>query len=549
MQSCVSGASESPNRAVFWAQFVADASDLSVRRPITAPGAAAAGARRCWINPIDRYSLTTPSRPPRPKLGDFAKPKPSCRKQICSRRKARWFSHDDGPISSRISLNRSCACAKATAGNSLERSDRRRDGRGDRVAAGDGVCDQFRAGAHAAAWALHRDHRRIPGLRCLAAAGCHRRAHRRVHAHPLRDRRKRHGYEGLAVATVMAGLILIIMGVAQLGSMIKFIPYPVTTGFTAGIARDHLQLADEGLLRPAHGQPAAGVSSVKWQDYFRAFRAARRQLVLRRRLQWAAWPGDRAAAKFAPRIPGAIVAVDPCRGGCRASSPGRQAQVGRARRSRRSARSSAESRRRCPTPHSCDIVHSVHVRQDVRELIPEATTIALLAAIESLLCCVVADGMIGGRHKSNVELIAQGMGNIGSILFGGIPATGAIARTAANVKSGGRTPLAGMIHSVFVLLCMLALAPLAAKIPMADLRFGPGRGRVEHEREGSFHAPVPRSAFGHRRPAHDFRIDRAGGSHLAVGIGMVLAAMLFMKRMSEVTNVGALTRGDRRTRQ
>src|SRR5438046_8551639 len=91
---------------------------------------------------------------------------------------------------------------------------------------------------------------------------------------------------------------------------------------------------------------------------------------------------------------------------------------------------------------------------------------AMLASIESLLCCVVADGMIGGRHKSNVELIAQGIGNIGSILFGGIPATGAIARTAANIKSGGRTPVAGIIHAVFVLSCMLALAPLAVKIPM-----------------------------------------------------------------------------------
>src|SRR5690606_31396097 len=100
----------------------------------------------------------------------------------------------------------------------------------------------------------------------------------------------------------------------------------------------------------------------------------------------------------------------------------------------------------------------------MRELIPEATTIALLAAVESLLCCVVADGMIGGRHKSNLELTAQGIANIGSVAFGGIPATGAIARTAVNIKTGGRTPVAGVIHSVLVLLCMLALAPLAAAI-------------------------------------------------------------------------------------
>src|SRR5690606_25605383 len=102
----------------------------------------------------------------------------------------------------------------------------------------------------------------------------------------------------------------------------------------------------------------------------------------------------------------------------------------------------------------------------MQALIPEATTIALLASIESLLCCVVADGMIGGRHKSNVELVAQGVANIASVGFGGIAATGAIARTAVNVKSGGRTPLAGIVHSVFILLCMLLLAPMASRIPM-----------------------------------------------------------------------------------
>src|SRR5205085_1522206 len=105
----------------------------------------------------------------------------------------------------------------------------------------------------------------------------------------------------------------------------------------------------------------------------------------------------------------------------------------------------------------------------VKQLIPDATTIALLAAIESLLCAVVADGMIGGRHKSNCELVAQGIANIGSICFGGIPATGAIARTAANVKACGRTPVAGMIHALTVLLFMLLLAPSAKQIPLAAL--------------------------------------------------------------------------------
>src|SRR5436309_1221158 len=119
--------------------------------------------------------------------------------------------------------------------------------------------------------------------------------------------------------------------------------------------------------------------------------------------------------------------------------------------------------RELPKPHVESLWNAIKT-QPIRQLIPEATTIAMLAAIESLLCCVVADGMIGGRHKSNCELVAQGLGNIASILFGGIPATGAIARTAANIKAGGKTPLAGMVHALFVLACMLLLAPLASPI-------------------------------------------------------------------------------------
>jgi len=153
---------------------------------------------------------------------------------------------------------------------------------------------------------------------------------------------------------------------------------------------------------------------------------------------------------------------------------------------------------------------------------------------------VVADGMIGGRHRSNVELCAQGIGNIASICFGGIPATGAIARTAANVKSGGRTPVAGMIHAIFVLLCMLLLAPLAAKIPMpvfASVLVVVAWNMSERDHfTHLFKAPRSDVAV----LLTTFGLTVLTDLTIAVGVGMVLAAMLFMKRMIEVTNVGAL---------
>ncbi|MEI6732285.1 MAG: SulP family inorganic anion transporter, partial [archaeon] len=175
-----------------------------------------------------------------------------------------------------------------------------------------------------------------------------------------------------------------------------------------------------------------------------------------------------------------------------------------------------------------------------RELVPSAGTIALLAAIESLLCCVVADGMIGGRHKSNCELVAQGTANIFSIFFGGIPATGAIARTAANIKSGGRTPLAGMIHAVVLLFFMLLLAPYLGKIPLAV--FASVLVMVAWNMSERDHF---RNLF--KAPKSDivvllltFGLTVFVDLTVAVGIGLVMASFLFMKRMSEVTNIGVI---------
>ncbi len=178
----------------------------------------------------------------------------------------------------------------------------------------------------------------------------------------------------------------------------------------------------------------------------------------------------------------------------------------------------------------------------VKELIPSATTIAILAAIESLLSAVVADGMTGFRHKADCELVAQGIANIGSILFGGIPATGAIARTTANIKSGGRTPLAGMIHAATLLIIMVAAAPLASQIPLATLAailvvVAWNMAEIDHFRSI---LRAPRSDIAVLLTT--FGLTVFADLTVAVGFGMVLASLLFMKRMADVSNISAITR-------
>ena len=338
-----------------------------------------------------------------------------------------------------------------------------------------------------------------------------------------------YGYDGLALATLMAGVILIILGLAKFGAMIKFIPYPVTTGFTTGIAviiasgqvKDFLGLSIEKV--PTH-------FIEQWGAYYYAvaerginFHAAGMALggviliaVLR---------------KLAPRVPAYIVVV--------VLATLLVALLGW---DRGQGVETIESRfggipQKLPEPGLPKIDWSL---ERIRALIPGATTIALLAGIESLLSAVVADGMIGGRHKSNCELVAQGVANIGSVFFGGIPATGAIARTAANIKSGGRTPLAGIIHALTVLAFMLLLAPLAKKIPLAILAsvlvvVAWGMSERDHFKH-LFRAPRSDIAV----LLTTFGLTVFADLTIAVGVGMVLASMLFMRRMSEVTGVGAI---------
>ena len=328
----------------------------------------------------------------------------------------------------------------------------------------------------------------------------------------------RNGMEGLAAATILAGLMLILMGVLRMGSMIKYIPYTITTGFTAGIAvtiligqlKDFLGLTFQnapietmeklsevfaciGTLNPA----AVGVGClalailILWPKFFKTVPASLVAVVVT------------AAAVKLPGLPvntiGDLYTIS--------SAP--------------------------PTFHmpavSLDTVSAV---------LPDAFTIAILAAIESLLSCVVADEMIGARHNSNMELVAQGVGNAASALFGGIPATGAIARTAANIKNGGRTPVAGMVHAVVLLLVLVLLMPYAALIPMpciAAILF-----QVAYNMSGwrTVVKVVKRS------PKSDvavlvvtFLLTVIFDLVVAIMVGLSLACLLFMKRMADVAVV------------
>lgn len=347
-----------------------------------------------------------------------------------------------------------------------------------------------------------------------------------------------HGYDGLCIATILAGIMLIIMGLAKLGSMIKFIPYPVTTGFTSGIAVIIFSSQMKDLLGLTMKAPASDFID-KWVDYIHA-------IVSHGINPIAAGIGIGGIVviglcrRFVPKIPGPIVVVVLSGLAVAMFHLDDKSFVGDHAISTIGTQFGGLPRQ---VPHFQHGFLSSVSYDKVRELLSPAATIAMLAAIESLLCCVVADGMIGSRHRSNVELVGQGIANIGSIFFGGIPATGAIARTAANVKSGARTPLAGIIHAVCVLICMLAFAPLAAKIPMAA--FASILVVVAWNMSEKDHFVHLFSA-----PRSDivvllitFGLTVLVDLTVAVGFGMVLAAFLFMKRMSEVTNVGTM-RGD-----
>ncbi len=332
----------------------------------------------------------------------------------------------------------------------------------------------------------------------------------------------KHGYSGLATATMMAGVIVIIMGLAGFGAMIKFIPYPVTTGFTSGIAViiASSQVKDLLGLRMG-GVPAEFIE--KWRSYAEhattwdpttlAVGAGSLALLI-------------VIRKIAPRIPWGIVAV--IAGSLVVYLLHLPVETIGSR--------FGAIPRTLPVPHLPPISFDL-----ARQLVPEATTIAILAAIESLLSAVVADGMTGGRHKADCELVAQGIANIGSVVFGGIPATGAIARTTANIKSGGQTPIAGIIHAITLLGVMALLAPLAGAIPLATLAavllmVAWNMSEIDHFR---YLLKAPKADIVVLLTT--FGLTVFTDLTVAVGVGMVLASLLFMKRMATVSIISAIT--------
>ena len=327
-----------------------------------------------------------------------------------------------------------------------------------------------------------------------------------------------HGYDGLLIATFLAGLILIAAGAFRVGRLIKFIPHPVVTGFTAGIAliiassqvKDFLGLSLENV--PAGFLP-------KWQAYFGAMTSVHIATFL---VGLGALCVIIALKKFAPRLPGFLVAI------VLASLTVALLQLPVETIGTRF----PDMATGLPTPSLPDLTWA-----KITELLPAAFTIAFLAGIEALLSAVVADGMTGTRHRSNQELIGQGVANLGSVLFGGLPATGAIARTATNIKAGGKTPVAGMMHALFLLLFILFASDFMAYVPMAALAailFVVAWGMSEFDR---FVVLL-------RMPNSDravllltFGLTVLVDLTVAIGVGVTLASLLFMARMSDTVQL------------
>lgn len=328
------------------------------------------------------------------------------------------------------------------------------------------------------------------------------------------------GMEGLVAATIIAGVLLILMGVFRLGTLIRFVPYTITTGFTAGIAVTIVagQLKDLfGLTYPA------GTPTIETMDKLAAVVANFSTFNIEALIVGAAclavlalWP------RVSQRIPGSLIAV--------LVGVGLVSGLGMNVNTIGDLYTINAGLPQFQMPHlSFDLF---------REQLANGFTIAILAAIESLLSCVVADSMISSHHRANMELVAQGVGNIGSVMFGGIPATGAIARTAANVKAGGRTPISGMVHALVLLAVMVFLMPYAALIPMPCI--------------AAILLQVAYNMSGWRTVVHlvrtapksdvavlavTFLLTVVFDLVMAIGVGMMIALVLFMKRLSDETEV------------
>ena len=333
---------------------------------------------------------------------------------------------------------------------------------------------------------------------------------------------QQYGYDGLAVATLIAGLLLMLMGLFRMGALLKFIPYPVTVGFTTGIALIIFSSQIGDFLGFHLVSPPAGFIErlAAYREHFSELNPYALLVGLLSLLVISLWP------KITHRVPGMLIAIIVATLAVKVLQLPVETIGSRF----------GAVPDRLPSPHLPLVSLSL-----VKQMFAPAVTIAFLAALESLLAAVVADGMLGTRHRSNMELIAQGAGNIGSVIFGGIPATGAIARTATNIKSGGRTPVAGMIHAVVLLLILLFLGKYAALIPLPAL------------------AAILIVVAYNMSEWKEFRDLLAGGRSdaavlvvtflltvvidltVAIQVGVVLAAFLFMQRMSNTTEVTKVT--------
>ena len=328
------------------------------------------------------------------------------------------------------------------------------------------------------------------------------------------------GMDGLIIATVIAGIILILLGVFRLGGLIKFIPYTITTGFTAGIAVTIVigQIKDfAGLTFPE------GTVTIETMDKIKALVANAMTFNYQALIVGGVcllilivWPF------ITDKIPGSLIAVI--------------AGILMVKFFKMDVNTIGDLytiSNKLPTFHLPAISTDA-----ILSSVPDGFTIAILAAIESLLSCVVADSMINSHHRSNMELIAQGIGNIGSALFGGIPATGAIARTAANIKNGGRSPIAGIVHSIVLVLVLVLLMPYAALIPMptiAAILFMVAYNMCQWRTFVHLCKTSPKSDI--IVLVVTFALTVTFDLVVAIAIGMLMACVLFMKRMSEVSGI------------
>ena len=329
----------------------------------------------------------------------------------------------------------------------------------------------------------------------------------------------RDGMDGLIIATIMAGIFLILMGLFHFGSLIKFIPYTITTGFTSGIAVTIVigQLKDFfGATYPDGVKPIE--TTEKMKAFVQNISSVNTDALIVGIVSLAILI---LAPYIFKKVPGSLIAV--IVGILMVQFlPLKVSTIGNL----------------YTISNSLPSFHMPAIRfSTISASVSNAFTIAVLAAIESLLSCVVADGMINSKHRSDMELVAQGAGNIASALFGGIPATGAIARTAANIKNGGRTPIAGMVHSVTLIIVLVVLMPYAGMIPMptiAAILFIVAYNMCQWRTFRDLVKTAPKSDI--LVLIVTFVLTVIFDLVVAIEIGMVLACLLFIKRMSEETH-------------